>query len=136
MLICGSAGYLVVRGGDLYGYKTGSEKEEVLYLDVEDLQSPPSCVQIPKPYAKGLFKMIGALREAFLPVEDKRGWVKAPVALAATFDDGLYVQAVINALLKSSAGREWVKVTIISEEPDPNPILSAAVRRSAITIPK
>ncbi|KAF6210467.1 hypothetical protein GE061_013573 [Apolygus lucorum] len=136
ILICGPAGYLVVRGGDLYGYKKGTEKEEVLYLDVEDLRSPPSSVQIPKPYAKGLFKMIGALREAFLPVEDKRGWIKAPVALAATFDDGLYVQAVINALLKSSAGREWVKVTIISEEPDPNPILSAAVRRSAITLPK
>ncbi|CAB0016439.1 unnamed protein product [Nesidiocoris tenuis] len=136
VLMCGPAGYLVVRGGDLYGYKKSADKEEVIYLDVEDLQSSQSCAQIPKPYAKGLFKMIGALREAFLPVEDKRGWIKAPVALAATFDDGLYVQAVINALVKSSAGREWVKVNIISEEPDPNPILSAAVRRSAITIPK
>ena len=89
---------------------------------------------IPRPYMKGLFKMMGALREAFLPVEDKRGWVKEPVAVAATFEDGLYVQAVINALRKSSINKEWVKVVIITEEPDPNPILSAAVRRSGLSI--
>ncbi|KAG8243684.1 Glucose-fructose oxidoreductase domain-containing protein 2 [Homalodisca vitripennis] len=134
VLICGK-GNLVVRGGDLYGMKIGAPKEEVIYLDVEDLQkygsiNPVVASTIPKPYMKGLIKMMGALREAFLPVEDKRGWVKEPVALAATFEDGLYVQAVIDALRKSSANKEWVKVTIITEEPDPNPLLSAAVRRS------
>lgn len=45
---------------------------------------------------KGLLKMVGALREAFLSVEDRRGWVKEPVADAATFQDGLYVQVCIN----------------------------------------
>lgn len=139
ILVCGKGGYLVVRGGDLYGMKAGSSKEEVIYLDVEDLQkygsiNPAVANSIPRPYMKGLFKMIGALKEAFLPVEDKRGWVKEPVALAATFEDGLYVQAVIDALRKSSTNKEWVKVTIIAEEPDPNPLLSAAVRRSGISI--
>lgn len=139
ILVCGRAGHLIVRGGDLYGRKSETTKEEVIYLDVEDLQkggaiSPAVANVIPRPYMKGLFKMIGALREAFLPVEDKRGWVKEPVALAATFEDGLYVQAVIDALKKSSTNKEWVKVNIITEEPDPNPILSAAVRRSAISM--
>jgi hypothetical protein len=60
--------------------------------------------------------------------------VKEPVALAATFEDGLYVQAVIDALKKSNANREWVKVNVITEEPDPDPLLSAAVRRSAISM--
>ncbi|XP_054286193.1 glucose-fructose oxidoreductase domain-containing protein 1-like [Macrosteles quadrilineatus] len=137
-LICGK-GHLVVRGGDLYGMKQGASKEDVIYLDVEDLQkcgsiNPVVANSIPKPYMKGLFKMMGALKEAFLPVEDKRGWVKEPVALAATFEDGLYVQAVIDALRKSSSNKEWVKVTIITEEPDPNPLLSAAVRRSGISV--
>jgi predicted dehydrogenase len=129
----------MVRGGDLYGRKSGSTKEDVIYLDVEDLQrggaiNSTAANAIPRPYMKGLFKMIGALREAFLPVEDKRGWVKEPVALAATFEDGLYVQAVIDALKKSNANREWVKVNVITEEPDPDPLLSAAVRRSAISM--
>uniref|UniRef100_A0A1B6C5N4 Gfo/Idh/MocA-like oxidoreductase N-terminal domain-containing protein n=1 Tax=Clastoptera arizonana TaxID=38151 RepID=A0A1B6C5N4_9HEMI len=139
VLICGKGGHLIVRGGDLYGMKTGTTKEDVIYLDVEDLQkfksiNPIVANSIPRPYMKGLFKMIGALKEAFLPVEDKRGWVKEPVALAATFEDGLYVQAVIDALRKSSINKEWVKVNIIAEEPDPNPLLSAAVRRSGISI--
>ncbi|CAH1399191.1 unnamed protein product [Nezara viridula] len=140
VLVCGKLGYLIVRGGDLYGFKEGSQKEDVIYLDVEDLQRSVTMMNtvaantIPRPYMKGLFKMMGALREAFLPVEDKRGWVKEPVALAATFEDGLYVQAVINALRKSNINKEWVKVSIITEEPDPNPILSAAVRRSGISI--
>lgn len=139
ILVCGHSGHLIVRGGDLYGHKNGTCKEEVLYLDVEDLQRGGSVTTaavnvIPRPYMKGLFKMISALREAFLPVEDKSGWVKEPVALAATFEDGLYVQAVIDALKKSSANREWIKVNIITEEPDPNPLLSAAVRRSAISM--
>lgn len=139
VLVCGREGHLMVRGGDLYGYKCGAAKEEVIYLDVEDLQrggsiNAAAISVIPRPYMKGLFKMISALREAFLPVEDKSGWVKEPVALAATFEDGLYVQAVIDALRKSSANREWVKVNVITEEPDPNPLLSAAVRRSAISM--
>jgi len=138
VMVCGKGGYLVVRGGDLYGFKDGSSKEDVLYLDIEDLQknmgvAMPTVKTIPRPYMKGLFKMIGALREAFMPVEDKRGWIKEPVALAANFEDGLYVQAVINALRKSNSSKEWVKVNILTEEPDPNPILSAAVRRSGLT---
>ncbi|RZF38040.1 hypothetical protein LSTR_LSTR006439 [Laodelphax striatellus] len=143
VIVCGKGGHLVVKGGDLYSYKAGSAKEEVMYLDVEDMQkygniyrsiNPIAANVIPKPYMKGLFKMMGALREAFLPVEDKRGWVKEPVASAATFEDGLYVQAVIDALRKSSVNREWVKISIITEEPDPNPLLSAAVRRSGISL--
>jgi hypothetical protein len=53
---------------------------------------------LPRPYMKGLLKMVGALREAFLSVEDRRGWVKEPVADAATFQDGLYVQVCDNRL--------------------------------------
>ncbi|XP_033209406.1 glucose-fructose oxidoreductase domain-containing protein 1 [Belonocnema kinseyi] len=134
ILVCGPGGHLVVRGGDLHGCR--EDQEEVLYLDVENLQESCSSVAdfIPRPYVKGLRKMIGALREAFMPVEDKRGWIKEPVFSAATFEDGLYVQAVIDALRQSSKRREWRKVVILTEEPDPNPLLSAAVRATAISI--
>lgn len=139
VLVCGGGDHLVVRGGDLYGFREGmntSDKEEVLYLDVDDLKEPASPVadSIPLPYVKGLKKLIGALREAFQPVEDKKGWIKKPVSSAATFEDGLYVQAVIDALRQSNKRREWTKVCILTEEPDPNPLLSAAVRATAISI--
>lgn len=134
IMVCGANGHLLVRGGNLHGSKGG--QEEVLYLDVENNHDSYSIATdfIPKPFLKGLRKMIGALREAFQSVEDKRGWMKEPVSLAATFEDGLYVQAVIDALRRSSKNREWVKVNVLTEEPDPNPMLSAAVRATAISI--
>lgn len=134
VIVCGTNGHLVVRGGDLHGCK--NNQEEVLYRDMENINESYNGISdsIPRPYVKGLKKMIGALREAFQPVEDKRGWIKEPVSRAATFDDGLYIQAVIDALKQSNKRREWTKVTILTEEPDPNPILSAAVRATAISI--
>lgn len=139
VLICGKKGHLLAKGGDLHGFKKSTQKEEVLYLDVEDLQksdklNPLIGNIIPKPYVRGFFKMIGSLKEAFLPVEDKNGWIKQPVADASTFEDGLYVQAVIDALYRSNTKREWVRVDMITEEPDPNPLLSAAVRRTGISL--
>lgn len=137
VLVCGKNGHLAVRGGDLFGRKhknDGKGSEEVLYLDVEDLQCPTPISVIPRPYIKGLCKMIGALREAFLPVREQADWVKEPVQLAATFEDGLYVQAVLDAIKKSSLNREWTTVNILKEQPDPNPLLSAAVRRTTISL--
>lgn len=78
--------------------------------------------------------MVSALREAFLPVKEKAGWVKEPVCSAATFEDGLYVQAVLSAIRESSQTRQWVKVNIMTEQPDTNALLSAAVRRTAISM--
>ncbi|KFM82361.1 Glucose-fructose oxidoreductase domain-containing protein 1, partial [Stegodyphus mimosarum] len=148
VLLCGTEGHVVVRGGDLYGQKLNSVKEEVLYLDIEDLKkssvisfnsvsvsstadTSDCAVQnylnalLPKPYMKGLLKMVGALKEAFASQEDLQSWVKEPVAMAASFEDGQYIQAVIDAIRLSSKGREWVKVEILSEDPEiQQPMLS------------
>jgi len=139
VLICGKNGHLLVRGKDLLGFKTDSAKEELIYTDDEALQNvdtlgPLMGNIIPEPYIKGFYKMIASLKEAFIPVEDKHGWIKEPVADASTFEDGLYVQAVIDALHKSNSRREWIRVDVITEEPDPNPLLSAAVRRTGISL--
>lgn len=55
--ISGNEGHLVVHGGDLFGRKE-KQKEEVLFLDVEDMKTPISNTIIPKPYAKGLCKSL------------------------------------------------------------------------------
>ncbi|XP_018577782.1 glucose-fructose oxidoreductase domain-containing protein 2 [Anoplophora glabripennis] len=132
-MVCSSTGHLVVRGGDLFGRKNKGN-EEVIYLDVEDLQCPIPNSILPKTLVKGLCKMVSALREAFLPVNEKAGWIKEPVCSAANFEDGLYVQAVLSAIRQSSQTRQWVKVKVMTEQPDKNELLSAVVRRTAISI--
>ncbi|XP_060519629.1 glucose-fructose oxidoreductase domain-containing protein 1 [Cylas formicarius] len=134
IMICSSTAHLVVRGGDLLGRKGDKNAEEVIYLDVEDLKCPLPNSFLPKTFIKGLCKMVSALREAFLPVNEKAGWIKEPVCSAANFEDGLYVQAVLAAIRESSQTRQWVKVSIMTEQPDKNELLSAVVRRTAISM--
>lgn len=147
--VCSKKGYLVVRGGDLHGrlhkpsgLKNGIEedakrtqdKEEVIYVDIEDLSCASTTSVVPKPYVKGLCKMISALKEAFLPVKEQMDWIKEPVQAAATFEDGQRVQATMEALRQSNEDGCWRTVQILTEPPDPNPALSAAVRRTAISL--
>ncbi|XP_064466801.1 glucose-fructose oxidoreductase domain-containing protein 2-like [Ornithodoros turicata] len=114
LLVCGSKGNLVVRSGDLHGQKRGG-KDEVLYLDVEDLNQKPDS-GVPKPHVKGLVKMVGALRDAFAGRGSGQVWGKEPVSSAATFEDGLYIQAVIDAVRQSSKTREWVQVELLQDD--------------------
>lgn len=134
LMVCGRDGsYLALRGNDLYGQRVATNgKEEVLYVD----DSPFGHAEqlLPRPYVKGLYKMVAALREAFLPVHEQTGWIKSPVESAATFDDGLYVQAVLDAIRKSNEDRCWVPVRVISESPTNQTKILQAVRMSAAVI--
>lgn len=120
IMVCGNDGYLVVRGGDLFLCKHQIEKpvkEEAIYVDVQDLHAASTVDSwLPKPYVKGLCKMIGALKETF--GQKDSSWVKEPVQSAATFEDGLYVQAVIEAIKASSESRAWKKVEINMNSPN------------------
>ncbi|EDV57376.1 glucose-fructose oxidoreductase domain-containing protein 1 [Drosophila erecta] len=115
VLIYGSKGHLVVRGGDLFVLKEGQPKEEAVYVDVQDLHFATNNSLLPRPYIKGLCKMVGALKEAFGSKESS--WVKAPVSTAATFEDGLYVQAVVEAIRKSNETRQWQRVQLSTDSP-------------------
>lgn len=137
IVICGSSGRLTLRGSDLYGQKLSQNKEELLYRDIDDLarsvsSSETTGTHLPKPYLRGLLKLICALKGAFAAIEDKHSWVKEPVAMAATFEDGLYTQAVLDAVKESSKKKEWVKVQVISEPPNPHPHMSPPGRRTGV----
>jgi predicted dehydrogenase len=141
VLICGSKGRLVVRGSDLFAQRLDQSREELLYRDTPNILdrqktgvSESIGANIPIPQMKGLIKLIDSVKEAFKCGEDKHSWTKEPVAFAATFEDGQYVQTVVDAVRKSSKSREWVKVQVLAEEPDPNPFLSAAMRRSTFSL--
>jgi len=83
----------------------------------------------------GLLKLLGCLREAF-NIPNGKEWKKESAVglLGSGFEEGLYVQAVIEAIKKSSKSSQWIKVGVITEEPDPNPVLTAAVRTSTISM--
>lgn len=111
--IVGRDGSLIVAGGgDLICLKkkandnSGEFKEEKLYVEIQDLRTESSS-SMPRPYIKGMTKMVGALKEAFAT---STGWAKEAVSSAANFNDALYVQSVLEAIRKSSENRAWIKV--------------------------
>lgn len=141
VIVCGSKGRLISRGADLYGIKNDAYKEELLYHDpMNILDAQKSSVSeniradIPIPYLKGLIGLIDAVKDAFKSVEDRHKWSEQPVLSAANFEDALYIQTVIDAVRKSSKTKEWIRIKIMDEEPDPNPFLSAAIRRSTFSL--
>ena len=90
--------------------------------------------ELPAIHLKGLVKLVDAVKEAYTSVEEKHGWSKEPVENAATFEDGQYIQAVVDTARQSSVAHEWLPIKLMSEEPDPNPSLSEAYRRSTLNI--
>lgn len=104
--IIGEYGNLSVIGGDLFCYKkkpndpSGEFKEEKLYVEIQASESL---------HIKGMNRMLNALKESF-STSSGTSWNKQPVSTAANFNDGLYVQIVIDSIKKSSENRAWVKV--------------------------
>jgi len=110
VVVCGTGGHLVAQGGDLRGRKVGEQRDEVLYIDVEDFNSDQSFSPLlPRIQLKGLVRMVNYLRDRFTGLQDLG--VKPSM-----FDQGLYVQSVMEALRSSSQTRQWVKVVTMTEE--------------------
>ncbi|CAL8113070.1 unnamed protein product [Orchesella dallaii] len=156
MLLSGSRGYIRATDASIYGLtynnnpniKDGSsEAETLIYEDSQDSDlllvdrnarangANNSSPLLPPIYMTGLLKLLGSLRETF-NIPNGKEWKKESMVglLGSSFEDGLYIQAVIEAIRKSSKENRWMKVNIITEEPDPNPVLTAAVRTSAISM--
>lgn len=134
VMVFGTNGHLVVRGGDLFVLRRPKEdnqtaREEAIYVDVQDLHFSTTDTQLPRPYIKGLCKMVGALKDAF--AQKDSSWAKEHVQAAATFEDGLYVQAVLEAIRKSSETRTWQRVAISSDSPTNHDKMMRFARMSA-----
>lgn len=128
VMVVGSTGRLVARGTELYGQRNGSKGEELLLGDSG--WAGPEVKEMPLPHLRGLSSMVKALRQSFQAHEERRSWAHGPVAMAPTFEDGLYVQTVVEAVKRSSCSGEWECVEIMSQEPDPNHNLCEALQRN------
>ena len=150
VVVCGTRGRLAVRGSDLFGQRHDQPREDTIHRDMANVLDPKSSpsmtsgssassssdarADIPMPHLKGLIRLVDAVKDAFRLVEEKQGWSTEPVSSAATFVDGQYMQAVVDAVRQSSKTREWVRICLLTEEPDPNPFLSAALRHSTMSL--
>lgn len=133
VMIVGSAGRLIARGTDLYGQKNTALQEELLFTDSLAINAgllEKGFKDIPLLYLKGMVYMVQALRQSFQDQEDRRTWDHKPVSMAASFEDGLYTQSVVDAIKKSSRSGEWETVEVMTEEPDANQNLCEALQRN------
>jgi len=120
--VCGTAGSLSIDQDQVRGLKRGSKQEVILHSSASDLpdgEDEDGGAALPGVHRKGLLRMVEQLGGAFdgargsfhgQKVEGGQQWGEDPSVVAATFEDGLYVQAVLEALRQSSESRQWVKV--------------------------
>jgi len=148
VLVVGSKGHLVVRGTSLYGFRSDSlssaptaNKEELLYHEPPSILDENKCgamesikADLPTPYLKGFMRLVEALKDAFKLEEDRLKWKQSPLGNAADFDDALYVECVLDAIRRSNSSRKWLKVQVVSKEPDLDPTISDALRRSTFSL--
>ncbi|NXK19520.1 GFOD2 protein, partial [Arenaria interpres] len=133
VMIVGSTGRLIARGTDLYGQKNTALQEELLFTDSLPVNKgllDTGFKDIPLLYLKGMVYMVQALRQSFQEQDDRRTWDHKPVSMAASFEDGLYMQSVVEAIKKSSRSGEWEAVEVMTEEPDANQNLCEALQRN------
>lgn len=124
VVVCGTAGNLTVTGADLRGRKKGASKEEVFYLDTNSEGQREEDPSLPRIHRVGLLRMVAELKEMFSTsggfngerVAGGQQWGQDHNCIAATFEEALYVQAVIEALRKSSESRQWTKVMVRAED--------------------
>jgi len=101
----GTSGYLKASQGDLRGRKNGATQEDIFTVSTETAEQGAG---MPSLLAIGLRRMVSNLGETFRGTEGRDK--------GATFREGLYVQAVIEALRRSSERREWRKVELMEED--------------------
>ena len=112
--------------------------EEPIHVDSDDTWKQvhePLVVdgtKVPTPHVKGMLKLVESVKEAFMGVEERHGYCTDQLRLAQNFEDGQYVQAVVDAVRQSSKLKTWVKVQIIDEEPDPNMSRADAVKKTTL----
>ncbi|KAL1766783.1 glucose-fructose oxidoreductase domain-containing protein 2 [Sigmodon hispidus] len=110
VMVVGSAGCLVAQGADLLA-------EELCLTGVAAGAGLPEqgLQDVPLLYLKGMVYMVQALRQSFQGQGDRCTWDRAPVSMAASFEDGLYMQNTVEML---------------TEEPDANQNLCEALQRN------
>ncbi|XP_040565690.1 glucose-fructose oxidoreductase domain-containing protein 2 [Lepeophtheirus salmonis] len=116
--ISGPEGYLIARNGELSGFRCGQKKEEILLSDPEnDNDSIYGLHLLPRMYIDGIRLMFHHLAQSFRNGEKTVGNGGSggfnPGVGYTSFEDALYVHAVIEAVKRSSKDKSWTKVSYV-----------------------
>jgi len=112
VVICGSAGYLAFSNDVVRARKNGASSDQVFQLNISQSEEEVTASGLPPVYSAGMVRMIQDLKEEFQARAEGRTRLRS----AASFADGLYVQAVIEAMRRSNQTRQWSKVEMYDED--------------------
>ena len=117
--VTGSLGRLRVVGRELMGLKFGKDtkEEKILTLQAEKLDGDISqWTGYYETFIVGSKFMFEALRDVFdhsngqlIP---RKNWQRQHYLLAASFEDGLYIRLVLDAIKQSHNSRQWVRIEL------------------------
>ncbi|XP_065828840.1 glucose-fructose oxidoreductase domain-containing protein 2-like [Oscarella lobularis] len=135
LLVVGTKGRLVVRNTELYGQLNEERRERLIVKDERDcgginVDDPEISRDIALPYLKGWILSMKALKDAFSHRTSDRLTIdcmeQSLVQSVATFEDGLYIQSVLDAIRLSSKRKRWAQVVMPEESAEANPFWTAA----------
>lgn len=112
LIVIGEKCRLIIRNDDLYGSKSDSGKEETIYTSQQYQNGNTDCALSHDRrgfHVTAGFEFVKALKSAFETCKDDiNGLVNySCITRAATFEEGHYVRAVIDAIRESNTTREW-----------------------------
>jgi len=128
--VTGTLGRLVVQGLDLIGCQEGKKEEVVLKQEEVDLQAlglastskyPGDLLQQLVIGYKGMFEMLAEL------FQDAQ---QTPGVTSATFEDGVYIRTVLDALHVSNKNGRWVDIPTLNRSESSNPFWTSSTQPS------
>ena len=136
IILCGTKGHLILRNEDLYFRKKNGvdATEEAIFIEPKPSKrsdnnnkiSSSDCARSPEMFPKGtslLFRHLSnTLKSTFkepIPEDDRQNTPEENIdkhaKSLASFEDGLYVQAVMEAIRLSSRQKSWTKVNVVDD---------------------
>lgn len=131
LMLIGERGRLSIRGCELYGQSKGETRERLLVRG-DDMTGKTQAevdglVSVPSLFVNGTERAINVLRSGFESSQIRMQVDAAEVADSATFEDGMYVHAVLDAINDSSSTGCWQDVTISTEVGEQNPFWTSSI---------
>ena len=143
--VSGSNGRLVMKGLDLYGCKNG-EQEQLIYKQ-EDVEMG---AELGSKFSQGFYRpLVLGCRGMFQMVKSVLESVKSPTKRrtehkdhrkvlipSATFEDGVYIRTVLDAIHQSNSSGQWVDIPKANLVKSSNPFWTRSAGRIDEPSPK
>ena len=124
LLMIGDRGRLILRGSELYGQANGEAREKLLVRDdnaAKHCSADEDNLTVPPLMLHGAEQAVAVLLRAFSASPVRMQVDMSMVGHSATFEDGLYANAVVDAVNESSSTCRWQSVVVGERGSQRNP---------------